>query len=84
VKNATISPLAGGQMELYILSGRRKNGTIRPIWQEDKWNYRAYLAGGKMELYVLSGRRTNGTIGPIWQEEKWNYTSYLAGGQMEL
>jgi hypothetical protein len=50
VKNATISPLAGGQMELYILSGRRKNGTIRPIWQEDKWNYRAYLAGGKMEL----------------------------------
>jgi hypothetical protein len=41
-------------MELYVLSGRRKNGTIRPIWQEEKWNYKP------------SGRRKNGTIGPIY------------------
>jgi hypothetical protein len=34
----------------YKPSGRRTNGTIRPIWQEEKWNYTSYLAGGKMEL----------------------------------
>ena len=44
------SYLAGGKMELYVLSGRRKNGTIRPIWQEEKWNYTSYLAGGQMKL----------------------------------